>query len=313
MNASELSSWAEEVAARLQTLQSGFAPDPSMTREEYLTEEIEQSLKAVEGGRLREFLDALARCLPNPERMGVSSAEATPAPIAASDRTPEELAEDLLGRLPELTGEGRAWLVDRFRSVGLVEAPDRGFDLPPGLRGKLGLTLEQTLDAERLARLLAALLEMVTTLDNLVWNMWKTIAPKSVIQREGGDGFRRTIGRYVTGDREVATLQINQMLDKTRQLFAGILSAIGPAGETYARQHLETFAPEKIRAGVEIGGFLSNAEQKCWRRYVVLAGELNGPIIEKQIVQTIVGYTEELLSGRKRGAVQAHSHPAPLA
>jgi hypothetical protein len=100
----------------------------------------------------------------------------------------------------------------------------------------------------------------------------------------------------------VATLQIKQMLEKTRQLLAGLLSAIGPTGESYARHHLETFAPEKIRASVETGGFLTNLEQKCWRRYVTLAGELNGPAVEKQIVDTIVTYAEEIVSGRKRGA-----------
>jgi len=33
----------------------------------------------------------------------------------------------------------------------------------------------------------------------------------------------------------------------------------------------------------------------------VLASELSGPLIEKQIIDTIVNYTEEILSGRRRG------------
>jgi hypothetical protein len=301
MNATEPSSWAEEVAGRLRMLQTSFADDAPIAREEYLTEEIERSLREVASSRRGEFLAALARCFPAAERIGVSKTDVIPAPIAASNRTAEEVAEDLIDRLPELTKESRAWLLERFRSGGLVEAPEQRLDLPPGLRGKLGLSLEQTLDEERLTKLLAALLEMVATLDNLVWNLWKTIAPKSAVQREAGEGLRRTVGRYVAGDREVATLQINQMLDKTRQLFASLLSAIGPTGETYARNHLETFAPEKIRATVETGGFLTNVDQKCWRRYVVLASELSGPVIEKQIIDTVVNYTEEILSGRRRG------------
>ncbi|MBV8216543.1 MAG: hypothetical protein JOZ08_25275 [Verrucomicrobia bacterium] len=301
MNASEPSLWAEEVAGRLRMLQTSFADDAPKARQEYLTEEIERSLKEVAGSRRGEFLDALVRCFPGPERVAISGPDAIPASSTANSKSADELAEDLIVRLPELTKERRARLVERFRSVGLVAAPDRCLDLPAGLRGKLGLSLEQTLDEERLAKLLAALLEMVTTLDGLVWSLWRMIAPKSVVQREAGDGLRRTVGRYVAGDREVATPQINQMLDKTRQLFASLLSAIGPTGETYARKHLETFAPEKIRATVETGGFLTNVEQKCWRRYVVLTSELNGPVIEKQIIDSIVNYTEEILSGRKRG------------
>jgi hypothetical protein len=311
MKAFEPSLWAEEVAGRLRMLQTSFGDDVPSAREEYLTEEIERSLKEVAGSRRGEFLDALARCFPGPERIAFIRPDALPAPIAASSTTAEELAEDLIGRLPELTKESRAWLVQRFRSVGLIGAPEWRLDIPPGLRGKLGLSLEQTLDEERLTKLLAALLEMAATLDNLVWSLWKTIAPKSVVQREAGDGFRRTVGRYVAGDREVATLQISQMLDKTRQLFASLLSAIGPTGETYARKHLETFAPEKIRTAVETGSFLTNVEQKCWRRYVVLASELSGPVIEKQIIDTIANYTEEILSGRRRGGeISPSARPA---
>jgi hypothetical protein len=192
--------------------------------------------------------------------------------------------------------------VSKFQAAGLIRAPDQVFDLPPELRGKLGLNPEQRLDEERLTKLFAELLEIVGTLDNLIWNLWKAIGPKSIVQRDPADNFRRTVGRYLAGDREVATLQIKQTLEKTRQLLAGLLSAIGPIGETYAKHHLETFAPEKIRASVETGAFVTNVEQKCWRRYVTLAEELNGPAIEKQIVNAIVMYTEEVVSGRKREA-----------
>ena len=283
-------------------LQTSFADDPPVTRAEYLVEEIERSLKGIVENRRREYLDALARRFPGPERVGTAPSDPTPAVVEPAKKTVEELAEELLDRADEFTNEGKERLTRRFQAAGLLSAREGMLDLPPELRGKLGLNPEQVLDEERLTKLLAALLEMVATLDNLIWNLWKTIAPKSVVQRDPGDNFRRTIGRYLAGDREVATLQIKQMLEKTRQLLAGLLSAIGPTGESYARHHLETFAPEKIRASVETGGFLTNVEQKCWRRYVTLAAELNGPAIEKQIVDTIVTYTEEIISGRKRGA-----------
>jgi hypothetical protein len=88
------------------------------------------------------------------------------------------------------------------------------------------------------------------------------------------------------------------MLDKTRQITAGLLSAIGPAGEIFARKYLEKFAPDKIRASVESKspGFIASVEQKCWRRYVELAAELSGQAVETQIVEGIVAYTEELIS-----------------
>src|SRR6202030_2982054 len=103
---------------------------------------------------------------------------------------------------------------------------------------------KETLDEERLIKLFTALLEMVVTLDHLIWNVWKNVAPKSSVRREQvSDNPRRTIGRYLSGDREVATLQITQMLDKTRQLTAGLLSAIGQAGQIFARTYPEKSAP----------------------------------------------------------------------
>jgi hypothetical protein len=292
-------------------LQTSFANDSLQQRREYLAEEIERSLKEVVDSKRPEYLNALAGCFPGREQMGDPLTGRAPV-IESVEKTTDELAEELIDRLPEFSKEAKARLTERFRLMGFIDEPVPSLDLPPGIRGKLGLTPDQALDQERVTKLLTALLEIVVTLDNLIWSLWKTMAPKSTIQRETGDGFRRTVGRYLAGDREVATLQINQMLDKTRHLFAGILSAIGPTGETYARQHLETFAPEKIRASVETGGFLTNLEQKCWRRYVVLAGELNGPAIEKQIVDTIAGYTEEIVSGRRRGAAEAPNRAIPL-
>jgi hypothetical protein len=310
---SEASSWAQEVAGRLWMLQTSFADDPPAARQEYLIEEIERSLKEVADSRRAEYLDALAHRFPGPERIDVPASGSTLALVEPVKKTAEEVAEELLGRATELTKERKALLAERFQAIGLAPPPSRGLDLPPELRGKLGLTADQPMDEERLNKLFAALLEMVVILDNLIWNLWKTIAPKSIVRRDSGDGFRRTVGHYVAGDREVATLQVSQMLEKTRQLLAGLLSAIGPTGETYARHHLETFAPEKIRAAVEVAssGFLSNVEQKCWRRYVALASELNGPAVEKQIVDAIVSYTEQIVLGRKPAGTEPSRSARP--
>jgi hypothetical protein len=309
----EASSWAQEVARRLWMLQTSFADDPPAAREEYLVEEIERSLKEVTDSRRAEYLDALADRFPGPERIDVPPPGPTPKLFEPVKKTIEEVAEELLSRAAELSKERKAELAERFQAIGLAPPPSRGLDLPPELRGKLGLTPNQPLDEERLNKLFAALLDMVVILDNLIWNLWKTIASKSVVRRDSGDGLRRTVGHYVAGDREVATLQVTQMLEKTRQLLAGLLSAIGPTGETYARHHLETFAPEKIRATVEAGssGFLSNLEQKCWRRYVALANELSGPAVEKQIVDAIVSYTEEIVLGRKPGGTEPSRSARP--
>ncbi|MBV8142354.1 MAG: hypothetical protein JOZ60_09945 [Verrucomicrobia bacterium] len=293
----EARQWAEKVAARLWMLQTSFADDPPSTRHDYLVEEIERSIKDVTESRRPEYLGALMERFPGPER--IDAPYFKPPETETVQRGPQELADELIARLPEFTNEAKAALAQKLQALGLFAPPGRGIELPLELLGKLGITPKETLDEERLIKLFTALLEMMVTLDHLIWNVWKNIAPKSSLRRDqGSDNPRRTIGRYLAGDREVATLQITQMLEKTRQLTAGLLSAIGPAGEIFARKHLERFAPEKIRAGVEskAPGFISNVELRCWRRYVELADNLSGQAVETQIIDGIVNYTEELIS-----------------
>jgi hypothetical protein len=293
----EAQSWAEKVATRLWMLQTSFADDPANTRHDYLVEEIERSLKEVSASRRSEYLGALMERFPGPER--IDAPYFKPPQVEQAHKSAQELADELVSRLGELSSEGRAVLAQKLQALGLFAASNKGLELPAELLGKLGISPKDTLDEERVVKLFAALLELVVTLDHLIWNLWKNIAPKSIVRRDAGsDNLRRTVGRYLAGDREVAIFQISQMLDKTRQLTGGILSAIGTAGETYARHYLEKFAPEKIRAAVESksSGFIGSAEQKCWRRYIELASELSGHGVETQIIDAIVSYTEELIS-----------------
>jgi hypothetical protein len=289
--------WAEKVAARLWMLQTSFADDPPDTRHDYLVEEIERSIKDVAESKRSEYLAALMERFPGPERIDAPFFK--PPEAESTERGPQEVADELIARLPEFTNEAKAVLAQKLQALGLFVSPNKGIELPLELLGKLGIAPKENLDEERLIKLFTALLEMVVTLDHLIWNVWKNIAPKSSVRRDAvSDNPRRTVGRYLAGDREVATLQITRMLEKTRQLTGGLLSAIGPAGEIFARKHLEKFAPEKIRASVESKspGFISNVELKCWRRYVELAADLSGHAVELQIVDGIVAYTEELIS-----------------
>ncbi len=293
----EARQWAEKVAARLWMLQTSFADDPPNTRHDYLVEEIERSIKDVGESKRSEYLAALMERFPGPERIDAPNLKPLEAE-SPRERSPQDVADELIARLPEFSNEAKAVLAQKLQALGLFVSQNKGIELPLELLGKLGMTPKETLDEERLIKLFAALLEMVITLDSLIWNVWKNVAPKSSVRRDqGGDNPRRTIGRYLAGDREVATLQITQMLEKTRQLTGGLLSAIGPAGEIFARKHLEKFAPEKIRASVEKApGFISNVELKCWRRYVELTADLSGQAVEMQIVDGIATYTEELIS-----------------
>ena len=246
----EARSWAEKVASRLWMLQTSFADDPPSARHEYLVEEIERSIKDVAESRRSEYLAALMERFPGPER--IDAPYFKPPEVETVERGPQEMADELIPGYPNSPMKPRRCSPRNFKPSDSLFRPATASNCRWSFWENWGSHPKIALDEERMMKLFTALLEMVVTLDHLIWNVWKNIAPKSSVRRDqGSENPRRTIGRYLSGDREVATLQITQMLDKTRQLTAGLLSAIGPAGEIFARKHLEKFAPEKIRASVE--------------------------------------------------------------
>ncbi|HEY5894866.1 MAG TPA: hypothetical protein VIT91_16720 [Chthoniobacterales bacterium] len=291
--------WADEVGARLRMLQASFADDAPEVRREYLVEEVRQALKEVDASRKEEFLAVLESRFPVEALEGK---EEQPLP-AIVEVTPEETLDRLIAQAGQLTAEERAVFAQKLQAAGIFPLPvEGGLQLAPETLQRLALASSEDISTGRAGKLLGAMVEMIAVLDNLIWNLWKNAAPRSLYRRDRPGDFRKTIGIYLSGDPELSTAEVTQLLEKTRQLIAGVISAIGPAGETYARRHLETYAPEKIRAACGgAGGFMGVSEQRLWRKYIELVDQLNGPAVEKQIVDAIVSYTEDLVLGAGRG------------
>src|ERR1700732_839845 len=129
--------WAEKVAGRLWMLQTRFADDPPSTRHDYLVEEIERSIKDVGESKRSEYLAALMERFPGPER--IDAPYLKPPPVEEVERSAQEVADELLARLPELSREAKALLAQRLHAVGLFVSSSRGIELPLELLGKLGM------------------------------------------------------------------------------------------------------------------------------------------------------------------------------
>jgi hypothetical protein len=290
--APEALEWAAKLAARLRVIQASFNDQSPETRGGYLLEEIQREIKAVPESDRGAFLDALSVLFPTVE----AAPAPPPPPPEPAPLTTVDLIDALIEKFQGAPEEERSFIRDRLRAAGLLLTVSEAPTLPPELRGKLGLRPEEPLDPERYRKLFVTLAELVLTLDHVIWSIWRKLAPKSAVKRESTDQFRTLLGRYLQGDREVASYQIAQFLERTRQLTVALVSGFGSAGEAFARWYLSSYAPQKIRSSVEAGshGFLANVEQRCWRRYVELAEGLNGPLIEEQLVNGVVGYVEEL-------------------
>jgi len=300
--------WAAGVGTRLRMLQASFADDDAAARRDYLAEEIERNVREIPASRRKAHLEALAERFP--EWGVVSGAEAEevvePEPAPAAGPSPATLASQLVEMAATLSEAEREDITNQLLSVGLAARVSSGAttqesdEVPPELQKKLGLDASQALDRKRAIRLVAVLIDLVVTMDQVAWNVWKNLAPNSRVRRDPGPtgDLRKLAGPFITGDSEVSTAQVTQLLDKTRQLIAGLLAAVGATGEAFARQYLTRFSPRSIKEAADAEpGFFIGPEQKCWRKYTELFNEVSGVTIENEIANAIVKYTEDLILG----------------
>jgi hypothetical protein len=141
-------------------------------------------------------------------------------------------------------------------------------------------------------------------LDQLAWNVWKSAAPKSAIRRDASLGdLRLQMRRSLMGDAEYSATQVQQQVERTRQIVAGLLAGLGSAGRNYARRYLQKYSPDAVREAVKLeggSGMFSNPEAKCWKKYTDLAAEITESSIEGDVQEAVVKYAEDLIRGTSR-------------
>jgi hypothetical protein len=298
---SEESLWASALAARLRLLQANFADDDAATRRDYLTQEIEHALKGNTPEKRKLLLENLATRFPAGPVLAPPPAAGSAAGSAVEE-SPEAILERLLGVVSELSAEQRAAFSERLKQAGLMaQGPAAGFAGTPEMLKRLSLGPEQAVDGQRAAKALAMLVDMVLTLDQLVWTLWKQVATKSMVRKEAD--LAKLAGEYLAGNGEVSTAQLLQALEKSRKLVAGLLGAVGRAGATYARERNRIFDPTAIEADARAEKkWNESVEYACWRKYVQLCKEYGTePAIEKSIQEALVRAAENLIMGRPVG------------
>jgi hypothetical protein len=290
--------WASGLASRLKLLQANFADDAPATRQNYITEEIDRALKTVVPAKRKLHLQALAERFP-----AWQAAQAAPVPAPATSTAPEAPSE-LLARfiqvMSTLPPETKAEFVKQSQDAGLVPKESGGafMELAADAQKKVGLPPNVPLNVERAIKLLVVETEAVLALDQLGWTLWKQMAPKSAIRKDVE--MSKLSGQYLAGDSEVSTQQLVQALEKMRRLVAGLMGAVGRAGNTYAKKQVARLSPEVIEDLARIERkWTDSVEQTAWRIFVRLAKEhLSEPAIENGIQEAMVKVAEDLMTGR---------------
>jgi hypothetical protein len=295
--------WAEALARRLSYLQASLAEETVETREKRLAEEISRALQPVPGDKRRTHLDALAERFPTWQMATVSfdSAGAAPTP-----QTPDELVTALYGIAGQLTPERRASIAERLAKVGLVKETGRVVDgeALSEIQKRLKLAPDDTIDPQRLGRLFALLADMACTLDQLSWNVWKTIAPRSGLRRDHMvPELRVLLRRSLVGESEASSTQVFQQIEKTRQLVSAMLASQDAVGRSFSQSFQDHYSAEAIREVVRAEGkpgLFDNPEARAWQCYSERTAQLSAAVIETEIREHLVRLTEELAHGENR-------------
>ena len=294
--------WAAEVAARLRLLQSGFADGDPEARRHMVEEELDRALKQVALGKRAEYIDALEAEFPTLEASGQNASAPAQAAAPCLPDEPMALAARLVETLP-LAGQERDAVMNCLEQAGLVRYTGAvaGAEPPEELQEWMDKLLGgKHLDAVRSYRLLNVLVELASNMDQLVWQVWKKVAPKTLIRQETSrvNDLRKMLGPYLSGDPEISTDQIKQNVARTRQLNSGLLASICAVGGAYSFELLNRMSPDSIRqlAQAERGPFES-AEKKCWRKHNDVFNEFSQVSIEKEYLDAVKKYTEKLVLG----------------
>ena len=289
---------------RLRMVLVDFADDSNQTREECLDDVIERSLGEIVPDQRRAFLQDLMERFPAWDaRVDVALKKADTVDRSDTDdrelQDPNFLVARLIQLAPSLSDRDRQVLVERLREAGLSS---ENVDAWPQqerakLRQMLQLKDESPLELSRALELVCLLGDFASRLDQLVWNTWRAIHPRSARRR--AHRLREQMGELIRADADVSRGQVKDDLDRLGGLIAAITSAVRQAGR-HASQYIARLSPAEVEhmAEMEGGGFLVGKEVKCWRKYVELSNALSEDIIESEIREAIARHVESLMKGR---------------
>ena len=145
--------------------------------------------------------------------------------------------------------------------------------------------------------LAAMLTDFASRLDQLTWNAWRAIHPRSRHRRT--QPLRELMGRLLQSDADVSRGEVKTDLDRLGGLLAAITSGVRQAGRQ-ANQYLSRFSPSEIEMAVDAegGGFLTSKDIKCWRKYVELCSAAGADTVDSEIQDAIAQHVESLMKGR---------------
>lgn len=293
---------------RLRMIQVDFADDGDQQRREYLCEEIERALKAVMPDERTEFLEGLKSKFSTVGDFGAQpifqehETKKRPTMGQGMSDDPKSLVQLLAKIFPTLPADGKESVIRGLQEGGIALRGSQ--DYSEELLGQLQTLLQPDdaagLEPTRVTALATLLIDFVIKLEPLVWNTWRKLSPHSSTRPSGN--IKKTMGKFACAGGGVAQEQVGNALKELHQIITATITAVGRAGDQFAKHHLSKLSPSEISALVRLErkGVLVSHEVKCWRKYQELASELTEASIEAQIREAIVDCVESLMKVSRR-------------
>src|SRR5207253_10815339 len=170
---------------------SYFADEPEQVRKDYLSDQIQRALGTLIPNERKAFLDELKQYFPTWDAKVEVRIEKPPVQTKTDQgelKDPGFLVSRLAELAPQLNEQQKRAIIEKLRQVGLAPSAVMGWPEQPAaaLRAKLQAQPKDALEPGHVLELLTLCVELMESLDQVVWTTWRTIAPKSAIRRPAG-------------------------------------------------------------------------------------------------------------------------------
>lgn len=300
-------SLAERTANRIRLLQADLADEDAEARRAHVADEVREALSKLVPHDQERFLAALEDRFPAWEAEGFGAhvpAESQPVSVSPTDLAEFNDAGFLIRQLQRLAGsmtpERRVAAAQELARAGITTGGGGGVspEAMDRLRAALEVGPEVSIDLERSVQVMATVLEKLVSLDDIAWKNWMQISEN---RRRGRSEMAGLLGRYMSGDTEVGSSQVVDELEAFRRLAASLMLALSQSGEAAYKQ-MRRLHPDEIEGVIrnEKGSVLVSQDVRCWRRYRELAGSMDAAQVEREVLKSLAGWVNDLMSRQSR-------------
>lgn len=298
-----------ECMGRLRLIQADSARLPAAQRREFLSEEVERSLKEVSPASRKPYVQALLQRFPVGGVVATATvpAQASPAPAPPPPPPPkplsaEELLERLLDAVKQVPEAKRAEFSQRLQQAGLVWV-DRDalvIEVTEEFRQRIGLKPEAEVRLSRVVQLAATLTDLLARLDKTALNTLRELSPRSPLLRRPQD-FRAAVSQFLISEEETLEPQ-----KPAAELLGALLAAILGGGRDFGQDYVRRMSPDAIKQIVhdegKSPGFLETWAKLYWDKYQVLAEDYaTADKVDHRIKDCFGGFVDRRVpSGRDR-------------